>query len=187
VPLSRARRRSRNWRPILPKHCTLISIAALIGAITVVVPRAHASVSLEAGRLIFGPENEDASPFTVGLRGGPARAHDYGIDFGVSVIPEWSAAGFTIATVDLGLAYALPVGAMSVVPRVGVSALTIFASDAGGLVGGWHAGAGLVVPLGESFAVRGDYLYRSLKSGGSDPFPLSSATVGVVWLGKASK
>jgi len=86
--------------------------------------------------------------------------------------------------VDLGYAYAIPVGdQVSIVPRLGATAIGALGEGGGGVAAGFVVGAGFVVIPASGLGFRADLNYRSLTAS-YDSDDLWSVSIGMVWPGK---
>jgi hypothetical protein len=86
-----------------------------------------------------------------------------GVDFTISTIPNYVAAGAVWIAPDLGLARVLPVGGGALMIKGGASAVLIAGPDGGNAVWGGHVGLAAFVRLGNRFGIRAEivpHLYR---------------------------
>ncbi len=142
--------------------------------------RAQTAYSIDFGAITAF---EDAA-VQIGFRAAPAVANKAGADILFATFPEALVHGFMLFTLDVDATYGAPLGQQfTLYPRFGGSIIAGGGSGGAGGAYGLNVGIGLLGRATPTLGARIDYTHhRFMGGGGGDPLPISSISIGFVWM-----
>jgi hypothetical protein len=154
----------------------------LVAAVALVPDRARAQTaySFDFGAITAF---EDAA-VQVGFRAAPAVANKAGADILLSTFPEALVHGFLLFILDVDATYGAPLGdKFTLYPRFGGSIIAGGGNGGAGGAYGLNVGVGVLGRATPTFGARVDYTHhRFMGGGGGETLPISSISVGFVWM-----
>lgn len=164
-------------RPFFPAGALVLALVSLATSPS----HGQSFVAVEVGGTALSSEYESYSLFDLGLRLGSLLPNQVNADARIATFPQALTAGVLVLSLDIDVAYALPLGkGIDATPRGGFSMLAGF-GGAAAAAPGFNFGLGVVAGLTEPVGVRFDYSHRTYLGAGEGTGS-STVSIGIVWV-----
>ena len=168
-------------RPFFPAGALVLALVSLAASPS----HGQSFVAVEVGGTTLSSEYESYSLFDLGLRLGSLLPNQVNADARVATFPQALTAGVIVLSLDIDVAYVLPLGkGIGATPRGGFSMLAGVGAAAAAAAPGLNYGLGVVAGLTEPVGVRFDYGHRTYLGPGQGTGS-STFSIGIVWVHRA--
>lgn len=161
-----------------------VALLLLVVATAVTTARAQAPIAGTAYSIDFGAITAfDDATIQLGFRAAPAGPNRTGADILLATFPDALIHGFILFALDVDATYGARLNDhLTLFPRVGGSGIVGGGGGGAGGAYGYNVGVGLLGRATPTLGARVDYTWHKFINGDGGSVPISSVTIGFVWM-----